>query len=31
MSIIRAVSLFYLAHFDGIVARCYRDKRRQTS
>lgn len=29
MSMLRAVSLFYLMHFDQIVARCYRDKRRQ--
>jgi len=27
MGLFRAVSLFYLAHFDRIVARCYRDKR----
>lgn len=30
MGLFRAVSLVYLAHFDRVVARCYRDKRRQT-
>jgi len=30
MGLFRAVSLVYLAYFDHVVARCYRDKRRHT-